>query len=150
MVCQLHFCFPLLASRALTSSCFFACSMSDDTGGQDGLRRGGRPSSAARSIDICRSAATNDSGSSTPRTHQGTCSPPRRRVQGVWLVLLLLMLPERMPARLLSSGTRFRRSTYGARPRRACGRERPWQVWHRSFLQSASSSRAILTSGRDA
>jgi hypothetical protein len=43
-------CFPLSASRALTSSCFFACSMSDDTGGQDGLRRGGRPSSAARSM----------------------------------------------------------------------------------------------------
>ena len=89
MVCQLHFCFPLSASRALTSSCFFACSMSDDTGGQDGLRRGGRPSSAARSIDICRSAATNDSGSSTPRTHQGTCSPPGR-ADLVCSVLLLV------------------------------------------------------------
>ena len=42
----------LPASRALMSSCFFACSASRDAGGQDGLRRGGRPSSAAGSIEI--------------------------------------------------------------------------------------------------
>lgn len=52
MVCQLRFCFPFSATCALTSSCFFACSMSDDTGGQDGLRRSGRPSFATRSTDI--------------------------------------------------------------------------------------------------
>ena len=71
MVCQLRFHFPRSATCALMSSCFFACSMLDDTGGQDGLRRGERPSSAARSMGICRSAATDCAGSSTPRTHQG-------------------------------------------------------------------------------
>jgi hypothetical protein len=83
MVCQLRFCFTRSASFALISSCFFACSVLDDTGGQYGLRRDGRPSFAACSVDIRQSATTNDAGSSTPRTHQGTCSPPRRRVQGV-------------------------------------------------------------------
>jgi hypothetical protein len=38
--------------RALMRSCFFACSASVDTGGQDGLRRDGRPSFAAHSIGI--------------------------------------------------------------------------------------------------
>src|ERR1041384_6901397 len=86
MVCQLCFRSSLSASRALMSSCFFACSASDDTGGQDGLRRDGRPSSAACSINLRRSATTNDACSSTPRTHQGTCSPPRRRIPCFYLI----------------------------------------------------------------
>src|ERR1700690_754455 len=74
MVCQLRFYFPLLpraANCTLMSSCFFACSVLDDTGGQDGLRRDGRPSFATCSIDQHQSATTNDAGSSTPRTHRG-------------------------------------------------------------------------------
>src|SRR5258708_20410217 len=57
--------------------------MSDDIGGKDGLRRDRRPNSVTCSIDICRSATTNDACSSTPRTHQGTCSPHRRRIHEV-------------------------------------------------------------------
>src|SRR5215472_16472505 len=64
-----------------------ACSASDDTGGQDGLRRVGRPSFAAGSI--CGSATTSEAGSSFPRTHQGTCSPPGR-ADLVCSVLLLV------------------------------------------------------------
>ena len=40
------------ATCALMRSCFFACSASVDTGGQDGLRRDGRPSFAAHSTGI--------------------------------------------------------------------------------------------------
>jgi len=149
MVCQLRFCFTRSASCALMSSCFFACSVLDDTGGQYGLRRDERPSFAACSVDIRQSATTNDAGSSTPRTHQGTCSPPRSGFKEFALIAPLT-LPERAPARFLSNGNRFQRSTCDVRPRRACERVRPWRVWHHSVLQFSSPSRARLTSVHDA
>jgi hypothetical protein len=153
MVCQLRFYFPLLpraANCTLMSSCFFACSVLDDTGGQDGLRRDGRPSFATCSIDQHQSATTNDAGSSTPRTHRGhLLTAEGAGVMGL-LLLLPLTLPDRALAHFLSSETRFQRSTCDVRPRRACGRVRPWQVWHRSVLRFSSPSRARMTSARDA
>ena len=59
---------------ARKSSGFFACSTPDGVGGQGGLRRVGRPSSAARSADECRTVATSDAGSSVPRTLPGALS----------------------------------------------------------------------------
>jgi hypothetical protein len=87
MICQFRSMPSLSATCAPMSSCFFACSASDDTGGQDGLRRVGRPSFAAGSI--CGSATTSDAGSSFPRTHQGTCSPPGRADLVCSLLLLV-------------------------------------------------------------
>lgn len=78
MVCQLRSCLARPVTCALMRSCFFACSASTDTGGQDGLRRDGRPSFAAHSADFADPVATSDACSSTPRTHQGT----RRRQEG--------------------------------------------------------------------
>ena len=43
----------------------------DGAGGQDGLRRIERPSSASRSDGECRTIATSDTGSSDPRTLPG-------------------------------------------------------------------------------
>jgi hypothetical protein len=55
---------------------FFACSAPDGVGGQDGLGRIERPSSVARSACNSSAVATNDAGSSDPRTRPG--APFRR------------------------------------------------------------------------
>src|ERR1700733_6682678 len=49
---------------ARKGSGFFACSTPGGVGGQDGLRRIGRPSSATRPVGKCRTVATSDAGSS--------------------------------------------------------------------------------------
>jgi Transposase domain (DUF772) len=49
---------------ARKGSGFFACSTPGGVGGQDGLRRIGRPSSATRPAGKCRTVATSDAGSS--------------------------------------------------------------------------------------
>ena len=58
---------------------FFACSTPGGVGGQDGLRRIGRPSSATRPAGKCRTVATSDAGSSDPRPLPGA---PFRLVGG--------------------------------------------------------------------
>src|SRR6202012_2467501 len=47
---------------ARKGSGFFACSTPGGVGGQDGLRRIGRPSSATRPAGKCRTVATSDAG----------------------------------------------------------------------------------------
>ena len=64
---------------ARKGSGFFACSTPDGVGGQDGLRRIGRPSSATRPAGKCRTVATSDAGSSDPRPLPGA---PFRLVGG--------------------------------------------------------------------
>ena len=56
---------------ARRGSGFFACSTPGGVGGQDGLRRIGRPSSATRPVGKCRTVATSDAGSSDPRPLPG-------------------------------------------------------------------------------
>jgi hypothetical protein len=56
---------------ARKGSGFFACSTPGGVGGQDGLRRVGRPSSATRPAGKCRTVATSDAGSSDPRPPPG-------------------------------------------------------------------------------
>jgi hypothetical protein len=64
---------------ARKGSGFFACSTPGGVGGQDGLRRIGRPSSATRPAGKCRTVATSDAGSSDPRPLPGA---PFRLVGG--------------------------------------------------------------------
>jgi hypothetical protein len=64
---------------ARKGSGFFACSTPGGVGGQDGLRRIGRPSSATRLAGKCRTVATSDAGSSDPRPLPGA---PFRLVGG--------------------------------------------------------------------
>ena len=64
---------------ARKGSGFFACSTPGGVGGQDGLRRIGRPSSATRPVGKCRTVATSDAGSSDPRPLPGA---PFRLVGG--------------------------------------------------------------------
>ena len=64
---------------ARKGSGFFACSTPGGVGGQDGLRRIGRPSSATRPDGKCRTVATSDAGSSDPRPLPGA---PFRLVGG--------------------------------------------------------------------
>src|SRR5580692_6284119 len=55
---------PLVSAGQVGSarkgSGFFACSTPGGVGGQDGLRRIGRPSSATRPVGKCRTVATSD------------------------------------------------------------------------------------------
>src|ERR1700733_4527396 len=66
---------PLVSAGQVGSarkgSGFFACSTPGGVGGQDGLRRIGRPSSATRPVGKCRTVATSDAGSSDPRPLPG-------------------------------------------------------------------------------
>jgi Transposase domain (DUF772) len=64
---------------------FFACSTPGGVGGQDGLRRIGRPSSATRPAGKCRTVATSDAGSSDPRPLPGA---PFRLVGGTRVLLV--------------------------------------------------------------
>ena len=59
---------------ARKGSGFLACSTPGGVGGQDGLRRVGRPSSATRPADKCRTVATSDAGSSDPRSFRALLS----------------------------------------------------------------------------
>ena len=70
---------------ARKGSGFFACSTPGGVGGQDGLRRIGRPSSATRPAGKCRTVATSDAGSSDPRPLPGA---PFRLVGGTRVLLV--------------------------------------------------------------
>jgi hypothetical protein len=74
---------------ARKGSGFFACSTPGGVGGQDGLRRIGRPSSATRPAGKCRTVATSDAGSSDPRPLPGA---PFRLVGGT--LVLLVCVPS--------------------------------------------------------
>ncbi len=74
---------------ARKGSGFFACSTPGGVGGQDGLRRIERPSSASRSAGKCRTVATSDAGSSDPRPLPGA---PFRLVGGTRVVRLCACL----------------------------------------------------------
>ena len=70
---------------ARKGSGFFACSTPGGVGGQDGLGRIGRPSSATRPAGKCRTVATSDAGSSDPRPLPGA---PFRLVGGARVLLV--------------------------------------------------------------
>jgi hypothetical protein len=99
---------------ARKGSGFFACSTLGGVGGQDGLRRVGRPSFATRPAGKCRTVATSDAGSSNPRPLPGT---PFRLVGGTRGFCLCASLKLRSVPPFGScrtTGSQFRRSTYGA------------------------------------
>ena len=84
---------------ARKGSGFFACSTPGGVGGQDGLRRIGRPSSATRPAGKCRTVATSDAGSSDPRP-SGRSFPPRRNSVFCLCVSLLSCGRHRHSARV--------------------------------------------------
>ena len=99
---------------ARKGSGFFACSTLGGVGGQDGLRRVGRPSFATRPAGKCRTVATSDAGSSNPRPLPGA---PFRLVGGTRGFCLCASLKLRSVPPFGScrtTGSQFRRSTYGA------------------------------------
>ena len=77
---------------ARKGSGFFACSTPGGVGGQDGLRRIGRPSSATRPAGKCRTVATSDAGSSDPRPLPGA---PFRLVGGTRVFAYVSLLKLR-------------------------------------------------------
>ena len=99
---------------ARKGSGFFACSTPGGVGGQDGLRRIGRPSSATRPAGKCRTVATSDAGSSDPRPLPGA---PFRLVGGTRVFAYVSLLKLRSAPSFGSCQTtesQFRRSTSGA------------------------------------
>ncbi len=83
-------------------------------GGQDGLRRVGRPSFATRPAGKCRTVATSDAGSSNPRPLPGASFRLVGGTRGFCLCASLKLRSAPPFGSCRTTGSQFRRSTSGA------------------------------------